>query len=175
MNPDWEDIVRERLQLYGHRNWLVIADSAYPAQCRHGIETILADEAHTEVIKRVFAILGRCKHVAPSIYTDQELGFIAEEDAPGVTTFREELSSLMSEYELRTLPHEEVISRLDRVGEKFKVLLIKTNMSIPYTSLFLELECRYWNSEAENRLRAAMRSRNGHPRSAKRQRKVAVV
>jgi DNA-binding NarL/FixJ family response regulator len=50
--------------------------------------------------------------------------------------------------------------KLDDVGEKFRVLLIKTNMRIPYTSVFLELECGYWNSHAEKQLRSAMRSQD---------------
>ncbi len=58
------------------------------------------------------------------------------------------------------LPHEEIISKLDQAGEMFRVLLIKTNMRIPYTSIFFELECGYWDAEPENRLRAAMRSKN---------------
>jgi hypothetical protein len=32
-----------RLPLYGRRNWVVIADAAYSAQSKPGIETILAD------------------------------------------------------------------------------------------------------------------------------------
>ena len=30
MKANWEEILKDRLQAYGHRNWLVIADSAYP-------------------------------------------------------------------------------------------------------------------------------------------------
>ena len=37
---------------YGHRNWLVIADSAYPAQSRQAIETVVADEEQTRVLER---------------------------------------------------------------------------------------------------------------------------
>jgi hypothetical protein len=46
------------------------------------------------------------------------------------------------------------------------VLLIKTTMRIAYTSVFVELQCGYWNSRAENRLRAVIRSedRNGNAR-----------
>src|ERR1039458_10655620 len=29
------------------------------------------------------------------------------------------------------------------------MLLIKTDMTIPYTSVFFELDCGYWNAEAE--------------------------
>ena len=158
MTVPWEQILEDRLQLYGHRNWLVIADSAYPAQSRLGIETIIADEKQTTVLRRVFTLLRNCKHIKPKIYVDEELGFVAESDARGVTSYREHLKNALMGYEMCTFPHEEIISMLDRVGEKFRVLLIKTKMRIPYTSVFFELECGYWNSEAENRLRIAMQS-----------------
>jgi hypothetical protein len=102
-----------------------------------------------------------CSHVVPNIYTDKELNFVREDDAPGINAYREKLGALLTGHEVLALPHEEIISTLDRVGETFRVLLIKTNMRIPYTSVFLELECGYWNDDAEQRLRTAMRSKNG--------------
>jgi hypothetical protein len=47
--------------------------------------------------------------------------------------------------------------KLDRAGELFCVLIVKTNLRIAYTSVFFELECGYWNAQAEKKLRAAMR------------------
>jgi L-fucose mutarotase/ribose pyranase (RbsD/FucU family) len=73
MSSNWEEILRDRLKFYGHRNWIVIADSAYPAQSRQGIETIVADEEEqSAVLDRVFAILSACKHIKPKVYLDQE-------------------------------------------------------------------------------------------------------
>src|SRR5436190_24194689 len=89
MNANWEEILKNRLELYGHRNWHLVADSAYPAQSKPGIETIVADADHTTVLERVKTILGVCKHVMPNVYTDRELTFVREEDAPGVTSYRE--------------------------------------------------------------------------------------
>jgi hypothetical protein len=160
MTSHWEDVLKNRLQLYGHRNWVVIADSAYPSQSRQGIETIVANDEQTAVLARTFEILHECKHVRPKIYTDAELCFVSEADAPGVTSYREQLSNLIEGYEVRDLMHEEIISRLDRAGEMFQVLLIKTNMRIPYSSVFFELDCGYWSAEAEDRLRTRMRSSN---------------
>lgn len=158
MTPAWEDVLKERLQLYGHRNWVVIADSAYPAQSKQGIETIVANDDHLTVLARAFEILRGCKHVKAKIYTDQELGFVSEGDAPNVTSYLGQLGALFEGYEVCVLPHEEIIFSLDRVAEMFRVLLVKTNMRIPYTSVFFELGCGYWNTQAEDRLRAAMRS-----------------
>jgi hypothetical protein len=171
MTANWEQILKDRLKLYGHRNWVVIADSAYPAQSKQGIETIAADDEQATVIERAFAILRQCKHVRPAIYTDVELRFVPEEDAPGVTLYRDQLARLMSGYEASSLPHEEIISMLDRVGETFRVLVIKTTMRIAYTSVFVELQCGYWNTRAENRLRAVIRSENRNRNARKRSQK----
>lgn len=168
MKTNWEEILKDRLETFGHRNWLVIADSAYPAQSKAGIETIVADEEQTAVLDKVRTILSASQHVTATIYTDKELTFVREEDAPGVTSYREKLASLLEGYEVQALPHETIIWKFDRVAEKFRALLIKSNMRIPYTSVFFELGCGYWNAQAEKRLRAAMRSRDRRRKTPRR-------
>jgi hypothetical protein len=49
---DWKDILTERLSLYGHRNWIVVVDAAYPAQTSQGIETILCEDSPIDVVGR---------------------------------------------------------------------------------------------------------------------------
>ncbi len=171
MTRAWEQVLKDRLKLYGHRNWVVIADSAYPAQSKQGIETIAANNEQATVVERALAILRQCKHVRPAIYTDEELWFVPEEDAPGVTSYRDQLAHVLSGYEASSLPHEDIIATLDRVGETFRVLLIKTTMRIAYTSVFVELQCGYWNARAENRLRAVIRSENRNRNARKRSHK----
>ncbi len=92
----------------------------------------------------------------PIIHADRELSFVAEKDAPGISVYREKLSALVGA-EVKYTPHEEIISVLDRAAGLFRVLIIKTNMTVPYTSVFLELDCAYWNADAEKRLRAAIK------------------
>jgi L-fucose mutarotase/ribose pyranase (RbsD/FucU family) len=169
MKANWEEILKDRLQSYGHRNWLVIADSAYPAQSRAAIETIVADDDQSTVLERTSAVLRSCKHIKANIYTDKELAFVREEDAPGIASYREKLGDLFTGSERSVLPHEEIIAKLDRAGELFRVLVIKTNMRIPYTSVFFELDCGYWNAQSEKRLRTAMKSRG--PRRKKQKQK----
>ena len=161
MKPNWKGTLEERIKLYGHRNWLVVADSAYPAQSRPGIETVVAAEEQIAVLQHVLSVVRACKHIKPNVYMDEELKFVREEQAPGVDSYRENLANLLRREEVRALPHEKIIATLDCVGEKFRVLLIKTTMRIPYTSVFLEMECGYWNTEEEKRLRAAMQSADG--------------
>jgi hypothetical protein len=165
MNSNWEEILNDRLQLYGHRDWLVIADSAYPAQVSPGIETVVANQDHCCSLSRIFAAIRASITLKPTIYTDEELKFVAEEDAPGGSSFRQELGNLLKGYAVRSLPHEAIIAKLDRAGKMFRVLLIKINIRIPYTSVFFELQCGYWNAQAEKRLRAQMRSESRHSRA----------
>jgi L-fucose mutarotase/ribose pyranase (RbsD/FucU family) len=54
---DWERLLADRLPFYGHRNWIVIADSAYPAQARDGIETIVVNVDQVRVLRHVLSML----------------------------------------------------------------------------------------------------------------------
>jgi hypothetical protein len=152
----WRQALQDRLPLLGHRNWIVVADSAYPARSRDGIETIVSDADHLEVVQGVLAGVVSSRHVRPMVYTDRELESVEEEDAPGISAYRQQLSGLLTDFAVDDLPHEQIISALDQASRTFRVLIIKTNMTIPYTSVFLELDCSYWNEYAECRLRAAM-------------------
>jgi L-fucose mutarotase/ribose pyranase (RbsD/FucU family) len=153
---EWEVVLGRRLPLFGHRNWIVIADAAYPHQSADGIVTIVADGDLLTVTERVLALIAQAKHVKANVYTDRELNFVDEHDAPGVDAFRRELARLVQGAELKQLPHEEIIAKLDRAARAFSILIIKTTTLIPYTSVCFELDCGYWNAAAENRLRAAI-------------------
>ncbi len=155
---DWEETLKDRVPIYGHRNWFVVADSAYPAQSRAGIETIVANADQSLVVEKVLAVLRLARHVKPIVYTDQELQFVEERDAPGISSYRDRLADLLEDFSVSVLTHEEIISKLDHAGESFRVTVIKTNMTIPYTSVFFELDCGYWNADAESRLRVAMKN-----------------
>src|SRR3954451_12604828 len=50
---DWRRVVAERLPLYGHRNWIVVANAAYPAEALSVIETILADAEQRKLLHQV--------------------------------------------------------------------------------------------------------------------------
>jgi L-fucose mutarotase/ribose pyranase (RbsD/FucU family) len=153
---DWECRLTALLPLFGHRNWIVVADAAYPAQSNAGIETILAGADQLQVIRTVLNAVAASKHVRANIYLDRELEFVTEKDATGVVSYREQLVTLLVGLELLQLPHEQIIARLDQSAQLFCILIIKTELTIPYTSVFFELECGYWNAEAEERLRAGI-------------------
>ena len=153
---DWECRLTALLPLFGHRNWIAVADAAYPAQSNGGIETILAGAEHLQVIRTVLDAIAASKHIRANIYLDRELEFVSEIDAKGVASYREQLVALLDGLELHRLPHEQIIARLDQSAQLFRIFIIKTELTIPYTSVFFELDCGYWNAEAEERLRVAI-------------------
>ncbi|HXP61606.1 MAG TPA: hypothetical protein VN829_14005 [Dongiaceae bacterium] len=158
VRPDaaWRQTLERELPVLGHRNWIVIADSAYPAQTSPGVETLYTGSTQLDTLKAVLAALDRAKHVRPMVHIDAELEYVPEALAPGVAAYRSGLKSLLKDRAVLTLPHEQLIAKLDEAGRTFHVLILKTDLTIPYTSVFLQLDCGYWGPEAEKQLRAAM-------------------
>ena len=125
----WKKDLSNELPLMGHRNWVVVADSAYPLQTAPGIKTIYAGGDHVEVLKQVLEVVSGQKHVRPVIFTDAELKHVDEKYAPGIGALRQQLQDVLADCEVQVLP---------------------------YTSGFIRLDCGYWSAEAEKALRDAM-------------------
>ena len=152
----WESQLNAILPLYGHRNWIVVADTAYPAQSKPGIETLVSGDDQIPVVRKVLDAIVAAKHIRANVYTDRELAFVAEPDAPGVQEYRQQLDAVLHGAHVHQLPHEQIIHKLDQAAQLVRILIVKTEMTIPYTSVFFELDCGYWNAEAEERLRQAI-------------------
>jgi D-ribose pyranose/furanose isomerase RbsD len=152
----WEQKLAALLPLFGHRNWIVVADSAYPAQSSPGIETITAGCDQIRVVRTVLDAVRASIHVREKIYLDKELDAVDEADAPGIADYRERLTDALYGASVTRMLHEQIIHKLDQSAKLVRILIIKTEMTIPYTSVFFELDCGYWNAEAEERLREAM-------------------
>jgi L-fucose mutarotase/ribose pyranase (RbsD/FucU family) len=157
MEMSWEGRVMQELPALGHRNWIVVADSAYPAQVSPGIEVIVSNEDHFAVLEKVLKAVDRSKHIRPRIYLDKELTFVPEALAPGIEACRKKLDAMLKGREVAPVLHEELIARLDQVAKTFRILMIKTTLSLPYTSVFMELDCGYWTPEAEAKMREKMK------------------
>ena len=153
---NWKSEFDAVLPEFGHRNWIVVADYAYPSQNSDGIKTIVTGESQTEVLSYVLGQIEKTPHVKPLIMFDQELTYVSEEEAPGVNAYNEALKKIIGSKEASVMPHEDIIKKLDEGSQIFKVLILKTNMTIPYTSVFINLDCHYWSGEKEQRLRTAI-------------------
>jgi L-fucose mutarotase/ribose pyranase (RbsD/FucU family) len=153
---DWKSEVESTLKLYGHRNWIVIADGAYPQQSNPAIKTIKIDADQIEAVEFVSRLIEKSKHVDANIFIDKEMAFIPEKDANGIETYRNKLNKIFQGKPVKTMLHEDIIQEIDASAKLFNVLIIKTDLAIPYTSVFFQLECGYWNTEAEKNLRAKL-------------------
>ena len=157
VEPDnWKTAINDELPELGHRNWIVIADAAYPAQNSDGITTIVTGEDQTTVLKHVLEEIDAAKHVKPIIMVDKELDYILEKDAAGVDAYKAELNKLVSGKDVSNLPHMDIIEKLDEGSQLFNIVILKTEMTIPYTSVFINLDCAYWSAEKEDNLRSKM-------------------
>ena len=152
----WKAKVAETMPLFGHRNWILIVDSAYPLQTSPGIETIETNAGQEEVVESVLDAINHSIHVRPAIFMDAELPFVPDQDAAGASAYRARIGDLLRGYKVDSLTHEKIIARIDEAGKTFHILVLKTNMTIPYTSVFIQLNCKYWSDAAEARLRAKM-------------------
>ena len=157
---DWKAQVAEAMPLLGHRNWILVVDSAYPLETSRGIETIETNADQLGVVRSVLESINGSRHVRPVITLDSELAYVPEEDAAGVSAYRAQIGKLLQGYDVQSQPHEAILKAIDKEGKVFHVLVLKTNEAIPYTSVFIRLDCKYWSADAEKRLRAKMGTAN---------------
>lgn len=153
---NWQSRVNESIPLLGHRNWILIVDSAYPLQSSPGVETIETNASHLDVLQYVLGAVNNSIHVRPLIYMDSELPFVPDNDAPGASAYRAQIAQVLADYKIESIPHEKVIAQIDETSKEFRVLVLKTTMTVPYSSVFIRLDCKYWSADAEKRLRSRM-------------------
>ncbi len=63
---------------------------------------------------------------------------------------------MLSGLEVQSLPHDQLIVKVGEASRSFHVLVLKTKLAIPYTSVFFQLDCKYWGADSERRLREKM-------------------
>jgi D-ribose pyranose/furanose isomerase RbsD len=149
----WKNQLNEMLPLLGHRNWILVVDKAYPMQSAPGIKTIYTNERLLYVLKYVLKAIRREKHTNPIVYTDKELLFMRDDLCEGVDEFKSDLTRVLSKSDVQVIPHDEIFARLDAASKLFNVLVVKSDCLMPYTSVFIELDCGYWQASREKTLR----------------------
>ena len=153
----WQAKLQQELPLLGHRNWIMIVDSAYPLQTSPGVETIETGADQITVVRSVLDALAHSRHVRPIVYMDAELPFVSEQAAPGVTLYRRQIKAALGDLHVQSVLHDKLIDEMNRTGGTFHILILKTTLTVPYTSVFLWLNCKYWSDAAEKQLREAMK------------------
>ena len=154
----WQQQFDVQLQLSGHRNWILVVDKAFPQQ--PGMHVINTNEKLLPVLETVLIKINHSTHVKPVIYNDAELEYINDSLAPGVSTYKQQLKKVLSGASVQSLLHDSVFVRMEKAAHLFSVTVLKTEEVIPYSSVFLELDCAYWSGDKEKQLREILKSNN---------------
>jgi len=156
----WEEELERMLPLMGHRNWVLVVDKAFPLQGSNEIKLIDTGETLPHVLNVTLKAINNEEHIRPIIYTDKELEYLDESYCDGIRTLRKELYKTIQTNtagtKVQTLLHNDVFAKLDAASKLFSVLVLKTETTLPYTSIFIEFDCKYWSEAQENELRRRM-------------------
>lgn len=153
---DWKQSLEQEIPLLGHRNWIVIADQAFPQQTAPGITYINTGEKIAPVLEHVLASLKSAGHVTPHLYRDREMAFLTPALSPEAAAFNTSINAITGNMPVKEMLHDSVFARLAAASGQFSVVVLKTNEKIAYSSILLELDCAYWNAEKEAALRGSM-------------------
>lgn len=154
--PTWANTIKQEILKLGNFNWIIIAEPTFSNFKPKGITTLTIDASSPEVIKQVFNIIERNGHVDGKIYFSKESRFLTEKQTPGITQFKTKRDKALSGRKTRALNHAALEILLIEAKQKHRILIIKTNTLLPYSSVFIELESGYWHSESETALRKPM-------------------
>jgi len=157
-SDSWQQVLEEDLHLLGHRNWILVVDKAFPEQSSPGMKYLYVEQDLLPTLDYVLGAIDKSTHVKPVIYQDKELSYISEDQVSGIEKFRKEAAITLEGRTVNTLLHDEVFKMLDESSSLFRVLVIKTNCTLPYTSVFLQLDCSYWGPDNELLLRERMQT-----------------
>ena len=149
----WQEALGRNLPLLGQHNWIVIADAAFPLLTNPGVETVYAPGDQMHVVAGVLGALGGTKHLAPVIHTDAELKLVTEKRAVGIDSYRATLERTLTGHTVASLPHQELAAKLEEAARTFKVLVTKTSLTLPYSTVYIRLDSAYWSAEADAELR----------------------
>lgn len=156
VQSDWKQQLNQEIPLLGHRNWILVVDKAFPLQNAERVITLDTQDELLDVLHYTLNQVGSASHIKPIIYTDKELGFITQELVPEIDDYRKSLSGIIGNSDIQVLLHDSVFVKIDEASKLFKTLVLKTNETIPYSSVFIQLDCKYWSPDQEIQLRELM-------------------
>ncbi|MBT7957912.1 MAG: hypothetical protein HN759_01140 [Akkermansiaceae bacterium] len=152
----WKKTIRSELTYLGARNWVVVAEAAFPVQSRRGIRVIYIDAEIPDLVDGIEQVIEEKHHVKPRIYVTAEISKVEYDYAPGVKYYRKELESALHGREALALNNNMLMRMLRDTSKTYRLLIIKSRTALPYSSVFMELGSGYWDEESESHLRDMM-------------------
>ena len=155
--------LRPKIRELGGRNWIVIAESAFPIRNNAGLEVIAVDADIPYLVETVGQLIEETYHVRPRVYETTEINHVDYDYAPGIKNYMEQLELALHGRPVITLDHEMLLQLMDNTSEKYRVLVIKSNTALPYSSVFMELGSGYWDTDSESKLRETIEQKLKNP------------
>jgi len=149
----WISTLRHELGYLGARNWVVVAEAAFPIHSRRGLRVVRINGSIPEVVDGVERVIEEKYHVKPRLYVTSEAHSVPYDYAPGIRNYHEQLGEALHGRETVQLENDMLMRMLNDTSKLYRVLVIKTNTALPYTSVFMELGSGYWDGESESALR----------------------
>lgn len=160
METNWKQELQQYLPLLGHRNWVLVVDKAFPLQSSAAMKVLNSNEDLADVLAYVLKGIAAQPHVRPNVFVDEELNFLDESFCPGIDILRTQLYQVIEECApgcMSSVLHESIFKMMDEAGALFNIVVVKTESLLPYTSVFIQLDCGYWSAEQEQELRSRMK------------------
>lgn len=148
----YDELVRHVTPL-GARNWIVIAEASFPVLAGEGVETISVDASADIVFMEVLDILETEGRLQPRIWVGSELDNVTEDYAPGIVKYRRALGKLLPGRFHYRLANHIITRQVEEAVKTYRVLVIKTNTTLPYSNISIELDSGYWSADSEAELR----------------------
>jgi hypothetical protein len=155
----WKAAVHRHTSQLGFRNWIIIAEASFPAIGRTGVMQVPANVEIPEAFDYVLNVIDESQHVKPSIYFTRESQVLENDAAPGIDLLRQKVRQSIQEMPTTTMEQDSLLTVLQDVNRSFDILIIRTNTTLPYSSIFIELQPGYWDAEAEEKLRQRMETK----------------
>lgn len=152
----WKSKVDDEVAQLGARNWIVISEASFPAHSRSNVRQVSVPVEVPEATDYVINALERTEHVRPRVYLTRELHAVENDYAPGIDVMRKRIMQSLHSLETNTLEQQSLLTLLEDADKKYRVLVVRTQTALPYSSVFLELQPGYWDAESEERLRNRM-------------------
>jgi hypothetical protein len=155
----WKEQFNAHLGRMGKNNWIVVSDAAYTSRHVEGTQMLATHKSLTSVLGLVLDKISDSDHVYATAWISSELEHIPDRDALGITQTHKEIRRLLNaaKVETKVLPESEILKKLEGDAATCNVLILKSITPLPYSSIWLQLDCRYWDEAREKRLRDALR------------------
>lgn len=141
--------IDQALEPLGGQNWIIIAEAAYPAYASPSIDTITINAPADFVLAETLDSLESSGKAQARIYIPSEMYVLRESYAPGIKAYRKNLNKLIPGRFHYTLPSQTIQAQVENSKRRFRVLVIKTSTTLPYSNIYLSLDSAYWDSNAE--------------------------